>query len=151
LKNCFCLTYVYKYLIYLMCGEKKGFLLIWKKSIKHENPSNLPPCYRIVGAYKSCNVFIINFAFNNFKNFNNSPRNALIYKWIEELSSNNDLMQVLFICCAVLVNKSGLSLSWKIRHVFSNMSLFLKKSYNQRGHLCYMHICLRLTSTYHHS
>jgi hypothetical protein len=44
-------------------------------------------------------------------------------------------MQVLFICCAVLVNKSGLSLSRKICRVFSNMSLFLNKSYKQRGHL----------------
>jgi len=35
-------------------------------------------------------------------------------------------MQVLFICWAVQVNKSGLSLSRKIRRVFSNTSLFLK-------------------------
>jgi hypothetical protein len=49
-------------------------------------------------------------------------------------------MQVLFICCAVLVNIR------KIRRVFSNMSLFLKKSYKQRYHLCYTHICLRFTT-----
>jgi len=65
---------------------------------------------------------------------------------IEELGSNNDLMHVLFICCAVLVNKGGLSLSRKIRRVFSIMSLFLKKSYKQRGHICYVYIGLRFTT-----
>jgi len=50
------------------------------------------------------------------------------------------------MCCAVLVNKSGLSLSRKFHRVFSNMSLFLKKTYKQRGHLCYMHIGLRFTT-----
>ena len=34
----------------------------------------------------------------------------------------------------------------KIHHVFSNMSLLLKKSYNQRVHLCYVHIGLRFTT-----
>ena len=32
--------------------------------------------------------------------------NALMYKQLEELGSSNDLMQILFICCVVLVNKS---------------------------------------------
>jgi hypothetical protein len=59
---------------------------------------------------------------------------------------NNDLMQVLFIFCAVLVNKSGWSLSRKIRRVFSNVSLFPKKICKQRGHLCYMYIGLRFTT-----
>ena len=86
--------------------------------------------------------------------FNNSPRNYLKYKRITELGFNNDLIQVLFICCPVLVNKIGSSLSRKIRNVLSNMSLFLKKRYEQRGHLCYMHISLRFTTykylIYHH-
>jgi hypothetical protein len=57
-------------------------------------------------------------------------------------------MPVLFICCAVQVNKSGLSLLQKIRHVYSNMSLFLKKSYNQRGHLWYVNIRSHMLTIY---
>ena len=57
-------------------------------------------------------------------------------------------MQVLFIRFAVLVNKNGLSLLRKIRSLFSNMSLFLKKSYKQRGHLCYVNIRAHMFTIY---
>ena len=56
-------------------------------------------------------------------------------------------MQVLFICCPVVVNKSGLSLSRKTRRVFSNICHYSwKRGYKQRGHLWYMHIGLRFTT-----
>jgi len=113
-----------KKLIYLMC-EKKGFLLTWKKnSVKHENTSPLLLWYQMIRAKDSCNWSLNSHSIMSKELFNNYPSNALIYQWIEELGSNNDLMQVLFICCTVLVNKSELSLSRKIRRVFSSMSLF---------------------------
>jgi hypothetical protein len=120
---------------------KIGFLLTWKQNLSSTKiPATSPLCYKMVGAYESCNLSQASHSIISREPFNNSPRNVLIYKWIEELCSNNDLMQVLFICCAVLVNIR------KIRRVFSNMSLFLKKSYKQRYHLCYTHIGLRFTT-----
>jgi hypothetical protein len=61
---------------------------------------------------------------------------CLIYFFF--MSVENHFFHTLFICCPVLVNKIGLSLSRKIHNVLSNTSLFLKKRYEQRGHLCYM-------------
>ena len=67
----------------------------------------------------------------------------MVFYWHEEKCYQAWKFQVLFICCVVLVNKIGLSLSRKIGRLFSNMFLYLKKSYKQRGHLCYVQIGLR--------
>jgi hypothetical protein len=86
----------------------------------------LPPLLALRSLFSFCNhlASVVHFFFMSVENlfFHTSGSSNLFYTYM-----NNNLMQVIFICCSVLVNKSGLSLSRKIHHVFSNMSLSIHK------------------------
>jgi hypothetical protein len=72
-----------------VCLKKLDLPDVWKKMVSTDTKKNLssmeiqstsPLCYKMIGAYESCYFSWTSHSIISRELFNNSPRNALIYK-----------------------------------------------------------------------